>query len=320
MARSILVFLFLTCLFFPQAKADRLLDYRQKIFSVCVYGHIYAEIQLPDFEKPQLFHFYSEPRSGKGDQDSAEDTFLKYQGSGAMISPDGYIVTSGHIAGFKHIMKDALSENVLASPECNIKKLRVEYELRRLDGQVFSGYSDYIFEGKGFNYARHLKKNTNVLIRSDFNAFVIAEDNQRDLAIIKVPGKNHPYFPISPLDLYYKETVYGLSYNYDKEDLLFSIGQALKNDISVYENGKPAYYPLLLAALPSQPGSSGGVITDRLGKVVGIIFALPRKKTAHSTTFAIPARFADELLAKSKKTYGELERDNPAIRQRTAQK
>jgi len=191
---------------------------------------------------------------------SASLTIEGWMGSGVIVSPDGYIVTNRHVAGY-YLERDG--EDDQGNPKYKI----VGDPVPRL--QVY--HRDWGMGG--------------------CRIVAVSNEPNKDLAVIKIEGIDP--FTYSELatskNMYEGDTVYsvghplGISWTITKG--------SISNFLELEDHSKWVLHDSSI-----NPGNSGGPLYDEFGKVVGINFAAIPPFAAENMSVAIDARMVAQFV------------------------
>jgi S1-C subfamily serine protease len=117
---------------------------------------------------------------------------------------------------------------------------------------------------------------------------LLAADERRDLAVLKVPVSEQPFLPL------------GLDSRSNIGDKVYTVGSPLGLDGTFSEGLLSARrvvdgVSLLQMSAPVSPGSSGGPVLNAVGEVIGVTTASARG--GQNLNIAVPARYVQPLLA-----------------------
>ena len=128
---------------------------------------------------------------------------------------------------------------------------------------------------------------------------VIATDEERDLAILKVNAFDVPLLLLgNSSDMEVGETVYAAGSPKMQIDTISDgiISRLRPFEITQLENGQMIRSKRIQITVPISPGSSGGPLLNRNGKVIGINHAGYHSPDAQNINAAIPVNYLKELL------------------------
>ena len=117
---------------------------------------------------------------------------------------------------------------------------------------------------------------------------IVAQDPERDIAVLKIEGENLPYVIMGDSDLVkVGQTVFALG---NPEGLLNTISGGMISQIRDLENGLKDFQ----ITNPISEGSSGGALFNKNGEVIGITYAF--YEGGQNLNLAIPINDVKELL------------------------
>lgn len=198
---------------------------------------------------------------------------------------------SGLITGFAQtpegIAKKALRSTVLL-------------KMQHANGQLSLG-SGFFIEGgliaTNYHVIKDAKRGTAKLIGQEKRFAIdgcVAQDKDRDLAILKVTGLHAPALPLGNSDnVQVGETVYAVGNPRGLEGT-FSPGaiSSIRSEGNTVIHGE-----ILQITAPISPGSSGGAVLNSRAQVIGI--AVASRIDGQNLNFAIPSNYLDDLRKRS---------------------
>jgi hypothetical protein len=120
---------------------------------------------------------------------------------------------------------------------------------------------------------------------------LIAKDERRDIAVLKVNGFNLPTVTLgNSSSIVPGQRVYVIGNPLGVEQLKATITDGIVSGIRDFEEG----YKVLQVTAPISPGNSGGPALDEKGDAVGIVVF--RLKQGESLNFAVPINYARGLI------------------------
>ena len=236
-------------------------------------------------------------------------------GSGFLFRPDGYVMTSAHVAQFANVKDaDARRTRSEALSECLIGALRdkLAAERRERGQQPLSTVEQQQISSLMVNYLRE-KKVTIVDepaqlqvclgnrrcfdgdVRSYSAPFIDARSVGNDVAIIKIDGHDLPTVSLGDSDsVNVNDPVYIIGYPRDAKVSATSTFVATSTDgrISAVKRLDHPDIPVLETSAAINPGSSGGPAFDAQGRVIGI--ATFRSGVAYN--YLVPINVAMDLV------------------------
>ena len=159
-------------------------------------------------------------------------------------------------------------------------------------GLIATNY--HVIAGATRGYAYLISKNLTYAIVG-----VVATDEERDLAILRVKAFDAPPLPFSNSDnIEVGETVYAAG---SPKNQIDTISDGIVSRIRPFEtrhlnNGQMIRTERIQITAPISPGSSGGPLLNRNGKVIGINHAGHGSPDAQNINFAIPVSYLEKLL------------------------
>lgn len=125
---------------------------------------------------------------------------------------------------------------------------------------------------------------------------VLATDERRDIAVLKVPGFSLPTLPLGNSD----------SVRVGTDVVAIGSPLGLENTVSTGivsgRRQEPEGYGLLQISVPASQGSSGGPVLSRRGEVIGV--AVSQMQGGENLNFAVPVNYARGLLSQADTTSG----------------
>ena len=236
-------------------------------------------------------------------------------GSGFLFRPDGYVITSAHVAQFANLKDaDARRTRNEALGECLIGALRdkLAAERRKRGQQPLSTVEQQQISSLVVNYLRERKVTIvdepaqlqvclgnrrcfdgNV---SSYSApFIDARSVGNDIAIIKIDGHDLPTVPLGDSDsVNVNDPVYIIGYPRDAKVSTTSTFVATSTDgrISAVKRLDHPDIPVLETSAAISPGSSGGPAFDAQGRVIGIATF----KSGVAYNYLVPINVAMDLV------------------------
>jgi len=180
-------------------------------------------------------------------------TIDSWIGSGVIVSPDGYIVTNRHVAGY-YLEKDGVDE--LGNDKYKIMG----------GGQKLTVYHN----SWGYGGCR---------------VVAVSNDINRDLALIKIEGvEDFKYAEMAIIkNMYLGDTVYSVGHPHG---IMWTITKgSITNFLELLDHNK-----WILHDSSINPGNSGGPLFDEFGRIVGLNFAAVPPGAAENMSIAIDAR------------------------------
>ena len=127
---------------------------------------------------------------------------------------------------------------------------------------------------------------------------VVATDEERDLAILKVRAFDVPPLPFGNSDnIEVGETVYAAGSPKGHIDTISDgiVSRIRPFDTGRFKSGQMLRLKRIQITTPTSPGSSGGPLLNSNGKVIGINHAGDSRHGAENINFAIPVNYLQEL-------------------------
>lgn len=218
----------------------------------------------------------SEWESGPTEQRPGE----RFSGSGFLVSPDGYVLTSSHVLHPTHLTNRRDITDIEA-PISEMSVRRLEVVLPHVEA-VAHPHTLY--------------------------AVLVADDPIHDLAVLRVQGPELPYLVLSDSSgLSPGEPVAAWGFPQgDWNEYVTSEGLIEPPPVTAFAGnvltikthpteGLPADVPYLQVTTPFHPGNSGGPVTDRDGYVVGMAQAGYRDPAGHTVEALREAIAVDEI-------------------------
>ena len=153
------------------------------------------------------------------------------------------------------------------------------------DGQIATNY--HVIEGISRGSARLVGETTDYPIEA-----VLAVDEERDLAIVKVTGIDVPPLPLGDSDAVQVGNIVYVAGNPQGLEGTFSDGiiSAIRPEGNNLVRGK-----VLQMTAPISPGSSGGPVLNDSGEVIGV--SVGQYEGGQNLNLAIPVNYLKALLA-----------------------
>ncbi len=153
----------------------------------------------------------------------------------------------------------------------------------------------HVIAGQTKGYAYLINKNLHYAIVG-----VVATDEARDLAILKVRAFDVPPLPLGDSDnVEVGETVYAAGSPKGQIDTISDgiVSRLRPTEITRFRsNGQMVRAKRLQITVPTSPGSSGGPLLNSNGEVIGINHAGDHSPDAQNINLAIPVNYLEELL------------------------
>lgn len=240
-----------------------------------------------------------------------------HNGTATMIDPKGYLALSSHSLGPQYIIKNYCSQVKLTSPYSLLKKIIVLYTLWNGKTKYFGKYeliakNKECICGDTEFISSTLHEGKNIIT-------FLEEDSKNDIAIIKVPGNNHPFIPISIVAPSENQKL--SSFGYKDSSILFYSGRLqkiTKNDKTISTNNYLGLKYLnkdgfIKTSMPVRHGNSGGAVINDDFELVGIIVGITyteininnEEYVMINSSYASKTSNVSKLLKKAKKYYQE---------------
>lgn len=159
-------------------------------------------------------------------------------------------------------------------------------------GLIATNY--HVIAGATRGYAYLISKNLTYAIVG-----VVATDEERDLAILKVRAFDVPALPRGNSDnIKAGETVYAAG---SPKGQIDTISDGIISRLRPFEtrrlnNGQEIRAERIQITAPTSPGSSGGPVLNNKGEIIGINHAVVGSLDAQNINFAIPVNYLEKLL------------------------
>src|SRR5579871_1642722 len=268
--------------------------------------------------------------SGGGDIDSpaAGQQPFTYgsAGSGAFITPDGYILTADHVVDHTvnnpedvNFILQAASQDIAQQYPSNTPDQILQFLENNLNRVTINMQ---VVLQKAFlstAYTGQLSSTGDVQSFDVTRIVTNSPVNQDDTAIIKVEANDVPYLPIAPPNsINVGDQVTAIAYPADADDALqgqnfFALADPSQSDANTLNsllgasvntgqvtakktlsNGTPVYE----AGSISSQGSSGGPVIDNQGRIIGFVDAGPSTGTDR-LTFLVPSEVIAQYVKQS---------------------
>lgn len=249
------------------------------------------------------------------------------RGSGFIISNDGYILTNAHVvsdvAYKEKIALQLVGLRFLAalSSEAELKKMDVALKAKNIKPGDEEQFGENLAKDLSKKLVDKIKFNSeekiivlnpssnstklSELIEGGFATKVVSVNknflkDQKDVAILKISGTNFPTVDIdsdAQVNVGDKIYIYGFpaSGQFNSTDVLkptFTEGT-----ISGIKDSDTKEFKVFQTSAKVSPGSSGGPVFNKDGKVIGILtYATSSEESGDSFSFATPIHVAESML------------------------
>jgi S1-C subfamily serine protease len=242
---------------------------------------------------------------------SQDDLVVFGFGSGYFVTANGYVVTNAHVIEYvngdsgkskcKDKLFDRFIEKLAPTLEKKPEEIRENETLKKqikdkskLDENTFKLTSGYILPNQ--------PKSTNLKNGdSSFKVTKADDPEKRDVAILKVEGlENVPVLELATYKVKDGDKVWAFGYpsdNFIDGTLTIESGfnpSGLEGSISNTQAKLKNGASVLQVQIPASPGSSGGPLVDREGKVIGMT-TFRKGEGNPGVAFAIPASTIREV-------------------------
>ena len=240
------------------------------------------------------------------DNEIEQEFHLSFLGTGFLINPNGYIVTSANVIGKKEC-KNRLADNIS-------RTIKEKYREEKKPGEIKTSLD----EGESGSYYSHdqlvMLPNANV----DLLPFKIKESGRdegefskidNDVAIIKIPVTNAPTLELGDsnqveiqdriLTVGYPTTA-DIKLGQDLTEESYYEASVQEGSISSTTKQLEGGYPVLQIDIQTGKGSGGSPLLNDQGKVIGMLVSRQSWSTKDNTIpFAIPTSTIRDFIAAS---------------------
>lgn len=249
-------------------------------------SHISRAKKLAEYSKPAVVRVYdyaivqwefydSFPEVEAILQQMNYQTFVGGYGSGAIISPDGYIVTNAHVVSTTQMTDDEILQEAL------IRLSTVVADAFQTD--VETAYL-YLIQVLGYT---NLTRQTEVVlpggdvldgeIKSYGSPIGEKDGDWKDVAVLKIEGKNLPTLKLGNSDdVEDQEKIWAIGYPSLAEYNVLSIDSSLEStmnsgEISATSKKLETGTSVIQLNAATSTGNSGGPIINSKGEIVGLL-------------------------------------------------
>jgi S1-C subfamily serine protease len=213
--------------------------------------------------------------------------------------PPSSLSTLGRLVGdapFPEVFRQLTSSDVGSPPSRGLPAAlsnRISLAVVKVEGQA----CDTIQQGSGFVAANGLvvtnahvvagERSTTVTVPSQgrLDAFVVAFDPARDVAVLRVRGLTVAPLPIVDAQIDETGGVFGYPGGGPEQQASARVGQRIVAQGTDIYRSAPTHRDVLVLAAKLFPGNSGGPFVDAKGNVAGVAFAVD--PGAASTAYAL---------------------------------
>jgi len=213
--------------------------------------------------------------------------------------PPSSLSTLGRLVGdapFPEVFRQLTSSDVGSPPSQGLPAAlsnRISLAVVKVEGQA----CDTIQQGSGFVAANGLvvtnahvvagERSTTVTVPSQgrLDAFVVAFDPARDVAVLRVRGLTVAPLPIVDAQIDETGGVFGYPGGGPEQQASARVGQRIVAQGTDIYRSAPTHRDVLVLAAKLFPGNSGGPFVDAKGNVAGVAFAVD--PGAASTAYAL---------------------------------
>ncbi|MHC0037518.1 S1C family serine protease [Pseudoneobacillus sp. C159] len=225
-------------------------------------------------------------------------------GSGAIISSDGYIVTNAHVVQY-NLMEDV----AIATASLEL----MATEVSRIYGYTFEATWDYMLD-----YVRYAKVEKGLKVwlpgGDKFSGEIksagesIGKDEGKDVAVIKIEGRNHPTLALGDSDkIQNQESIWVAGYPAAAESDILSADSILvstMNDGKISATSKKTEHgsPVIQINAAATHGNSGGPVINEKGEIIGLLTFrgdTVNGQEVQGFNFAVPVNTVHEFVAQS---------------------
>lgn len=236
-----------------------------------------------------------------------QESSLVFEGTGACISPEGFLVTCRHVADPQQHIAEALVK--AASGVTGISKVQVQYRVENCQRMVF--FTDYepdcAFDptGKSVFGLRITQMESRPDYKEHKRHLRFVRHDNTDLSLFKIEhATSLPYVMLpEKLPQHLSAPIYGLACKPgpNRQPLVATRVGFFLTPEEIKKNGSPAY-ELLMTTIP---GDSGSMVVNSTGNVLGVLFCHENLEEGGDRSYMLPFHAVRDILGSDRLQYVE---------------
>lgn len=297
--RAVFLTIFWLFLIPPNSLAQ---SYENVLYQVAVCAEIEGRFKLGGDDYVDLA-LAPNPACGPGEECPNSQDLLCNYGSGFMASPDGYVATCEHVAGFFSLLEKFHSQRLFQGDKYEIKKITLKYRLKNQQHGAFEGQVLFDF-AEAVTIKNFLSQRVPPALLASGKAYSIFEHYRDDIMFIKIPDGAYSYLDLRKSDLKKDEPVTSIAYDYFNRRPISRQGSVIFEILAPGPGGH--FFPPVLN-LAAFPGNSGGAVIDQNGQAAAMIASIcPAQESEENTTGAVPSSLMRKYLKIAQKNFHSL--------------
>lgn len=278
----------------PNINAAQRIGAYSKPAVVRVVDAAYVKWDYSNVDIPEIYA-YIVARGGQ--------TLIGGMGSGAIISSDGYIVTNAHVV---ELTRKSDQDIATAALE------QLSYEVAAYFGLPVDAVANYLFESVAYIGVQKLQKvflpNNETPYDSDVKSYGAPVGEGKDVAVLKIDGKNLPTIPMGDSDsLQLQEDIWVIGYPAAGDSDVLSTESMLVSSItagqvSATDKKSSQGSPVIQVSAAATHGNSGGPVINKEGKIVGLLTFRGNTVNGNEVqgfNFAVPSTTVNEYISQA---------------------
>lgn len=230
-------------------------------------------------------------------------TLIGGMGSGAIITSNGYIVTNAHVVELTRKSDQDIATEAL---------YQLAYEIASYFNVSLAAVEDYLFSTLAYTDVQRVQKvflpNNDQPYDSDVKSYGAPVGEGKDVAVLKIDGKNLPTLPIGDSEhLQLQEDIWVIGYPAAGDsDLLSSesllVPSITAGQISATDKKSSQGSPVIQVSAPATHGNSGGPVINKNGEIVGLLTFRGNTVNGNEVqgfNFAVPSTTVNEFVSQA---------------------